>query len=270
MIQRSPRSARGSDASAAARPAARAAVVWTALCGVLGTVTLIGSFFINPGPPPGAAVDQLLDFGRQHYDTILLGGWLQGIGSLLTVLFALALVHLAGATHRFAGWATLLAGAAILLVSLVEVTFYLAAAQAAVAGDPETALLSDALIRAVQHAFLIAPALLLPLGAVLLDSRLLPRGFAYLALALGGVLQVLGLVGLFAPLQPVIDVILVVQGLWFLGAALTLLVGASPSRSVRVGHIDVGEVADAHDHARGALRDAGVHGRPGAPDPGAG
>jgi len=161
---------------------------------------------------------------------IVLGGWLQGIGSLLTVLFALALVHLARATNRFAGWATLLAGGAILLVSLVEVTFYLAAAEAAVTGDVATGLIANALIKAVQHVFLIAPALLLPLGAVLLGSHVLPRAFAYLALALGAVLQVLGLVGLFGVLQPVIDMLLIVQGVWFLAAALTLLVRPIPAR----------------------------------------
>jgi hypothetical protein len=168
----------------------------------------------------------------QHHTTIVLGGWLQGIGSLLTVLFALALVHLAGATHRFAGWATLLAGAAILLVSLVEVTFYLAAAEAAVDGDVPTGTIANALIKAVQHVFLIAPALLLPVGAVLLRSRVLPRGFAYLALALGGALQVLGLVGLFGAMQSVVDLLLIVQGGWFLAAAATLLARCRAGGSV--------------------------------------
>ncbi len=208
-----------------ARPVlARPPTMLTALCGILGTLTLIGSFFLNPGPPPDATVAQLVDFATQHHTTIVLGGWLQGIGSLLTVLFALALVHLAGATHRFAGWVMLLAGATILLVSLVEVTFYLAAAQAAITGNVATGVMSNALIKAIQHVFLIAPAPLLPLGAVLLGSRVLPRAFAYLALALGAILQALGLVGLFGVLQPVVDVLLVVQGLWFLAAAVMLIV----------------------------------------------
>lgn len=200
-----------------------------AACGVVGTVTLIGSFVINPAPPAGLTTAQLVDWAVQHHTTLVLGGWLQGIGSLLTVLFALALVHLAGATHRFAGWATLLAGGTILLVSLVEVTFYLAAAEAAVTGDVATGTISNALIKAVQHVFLIAPALLLPLGAVLLGSRVLPRAFAYLALALGAILQGLGLLGLFGVLQPVIDALLIVQGVWFLAAALTLLVRPVPA-----------------------------------------
>jgi hypothetical protein len=219
-------------ASLATSPAAsapsRTPLVLAAACGIVGTITLIGSFAINPAPPAGLTTAQLADWGVQHHTTIVLGGWLQGIGSLLTVLFALALVHLAGATHRFAGWATLLAGSAILLVSLVEITFYLAAAEAAVTGDVATGTISNALIKAVQHVFLIAPALLLPLGAVLLGSRVLPRAFAYLALGLGAILQALGLVGLFDVLQPVIDVLLIVQGLWFLAAAVALLVRPFP------------------------------------------
>ena len=96
-------------------------------------------------------------------------------------------------------------------------------------GDVATGTTSSALIKAVQHVFLIAPALLLPLGAVLLGSRVLPRAFAYLALALGAILQALGLVGLFGVLQPVIDVLLIVQGIWFLAAAVTLLVRPVPA-----------------------------------------
>jgi len=178
------------------------------------------------GVPPGVArLLEAVDNGGHAAGGEAQGmGQLQAIGSLLTVLFALALVHLAGATHRFAGWVTLLAGTTILLVSLVEVTFYLAAAQAAVTGNVATGTLSNALIKAVQHVFLVAPALLLPLGAVLLSARVLPRVFAYLALALGAVLQALGLVGLFGVLQPVIDVLLIVQGVWFLAAAITLAV----------------------------------------------
>ncbi len=206
----------------------RLPVLLAGVCGIVGTVALIGSFRINPGPPASLTTAQLADWAAQHHTTIVLGAWLQGIGSLLTVLFALALVHLADATQRFAGWATLLAGGAILLVSLVEVTFYLAGAEAAVTGDAATAAIAEALIKAVQHVFLIAPALLLPLGAVLLGSRVLPRGFGYLALAFGAVLQVLGLVGLFGVLQPVVDVLLIVQGAWFLAAAVTLLVRPVP------------------------------------------
>ena len=198
-----------------------------ALCGQAGAIILTASFAINPGPPAGATVTQMAEFARSHHNLIVLGGWSQGIGSLLLVIFALGVVHLAGAEQRLAGWLTFLSGTAILMVSLVEVAFYLTAVQATENGDVATGLVSAALIKGVQHVFLIAPALLLPLGAVLLGSRLLPRPLAYLALVMGAALQVLGLVGLFNVLQPVIDVLLVVQSAWFIVAALVLLVRQS-------------------------------------------
>ncbi len=193
------------------------------LCGIFGAVALVSSFIMNPAPPAEFTVSQLRDFAVQHHNGIVFGAWLQGMGSLLLVLFAIALVHLAGATHQFAGWVTLLAGATILMVSLVEITFYLGAVRAAEAGDLTSGMVSNALIKAVQHVFLIAPALLLPLGAVLLGAQILPRVFAYLALAIGATLQIFGLVGLFGVLQPVIDDVLIVQAIWFVAAGVALL-----------------------------------------------
>src|SRR6516165_322482 len=133
--------------------------VLTALAGIIGPVILVASFVINPAPPADYTTSQLRDFAVRHHNGIVLGGWLQGMGSLLIVLFALALVHFANATHRLAGWVTLLAGASVLMVSLVEITFYLGAVQASEAGDIGAALASNNLIKAVQHVFLIAPAL---------------------------------------------------------------------------------------------------------------
>jgi hypothetical protein len=193
------------------------------LCGIFGAIALVSSFVMNPAPPAEFTASQLRVFAVQHHNGIVFGAWLQGMGSLLLVLFAILLVHLAGATHQFAGWVTLLAGATILMVSLVEITFYLGAVQAAEAGDLTSGAVSNALIKAVQHVFLIAPALLLPLGAVLVGSMILPRVFAYLALAIGGMLQIFGLVGLFGVLQPIIDDVLIVQALWFVAAGVTLI-----------------------------------------------
>jgi len=211
--------------AAFADPASRTAPVrLAALVGILGTVVLMGSFFINPAPPSGLTVAQLAAFAEQHHLTIVLGAWLQGIGSLMTVIFAIALVFAAGATNRIAGWLTFLAGGTILMVSLVETAFYLAATNAVETGDVASGLVAASLIQAIQHVFLIAPAVLLPLGSVLLSSNVLPRPFAYAALVIGGVLQALGLLGLFAALQPIVDVMLIVQGLWFLAAAGAFLV----------------------------------------------
>lgn len=193
------------------------------LCGILGPLILVASFVINPAPPAGSTIPQLRDFAVRHHDAIVLGGWLQGVGSLLIVVFAIGLVHLADATSRMAGWLTLLAGAIIVMVSLVEVTFYLGAVQGTEIGDTASALSSANLIKAVQHVFLIAPALLLPLAFVLRGANLLPRIFTQTALALGVTLQMLGLLGLFNVRQPVVDVVLIVQAFWFVTAAVVLL-----------------------------------------------
>jgi hypothetical protein len=194
------------------------------LCGVAGAIILGISFAINPAPPANATTAQLADYAAQHHNTIVLSGWMQGTGSLLIVLFALALVHFSGATNTYAGWVTLLSGAVILMVSLVEVALYLGAVDAVLSGDVNTGLTSNALIKEVQHLFLIAPALLLPLGFVLLQSHLLPRIFSYTAFLLGAVLQIGGLLGILHFLQPVIDIVLIVQNIWFILAGIVVMI----------------------------------------------
>jgi hypothetical protein len=197
--------------------------ILTALCGILGVIMLIPSFLINPGPPPNPTVAQLIAFGNQYHNSILIGAWLQAVSPLLIILFAIAIVHLAGATTRLMGWMTMLGGSILVMTSLVEVTFYLSA----VNGNPATTgLISLDLISAVQHVFsmVAAPALFLPLGAVILGSRVLPHVFGYLAFVLAGIFAILGIVALFSPIQSVVNILASVQGLWWLIAAITLLV----------------------------------------------
>ncbi len=195
----------------------------TALCGILGVIMLIPSFLINPGPPSNPTVAQLIAFGNQFHNSILIGAWLQAVSPFLIILFAIAIVHLAGATTRLMGWMTLFGGSILVMTSLIEVTFYLSA----VNGNPATtALISLDLISAVQHVFSMvsAPALFLPLGIVILSSRVLPHMFGYLAFVLAGIFAILGIVGLFSPIQSVVNILASIQGLWWLTAAITLLV----------------------------------------------
>jgi len=184
---------------------------------------LIPSFLINPGPPSNPTVAQLIAFGNQFHNSILIGAWLQAVSPFLIILFAIAIVHLAGATTRLMGWMTLFGGSILVMTSLIEVTFYLSA----VNGNPATtALISLDLISAVQHVFSMvsAPALFLPLGIVILSSRVLPHMFGYLAFVLAGIFAILGIVGLFSPIQSVVNILASIQGLWWLTAAITLLV----------------------------------------------
>jgi len=85
----------------------RSFCILSGLSGIAGVVLLIVSFAINNGPPSGATSAELVKFGQQNYANRLWGAWLQAVGPVLIVLFAFALVHLAGATERLSGWMTL-------------------------------------------------------------------------------------------------------------------------------------------------------------------
>jgi hypothetical protein len=196
----------------------------SALTCIVGVIMLITSFSINPGPPSNATSTQLIAFGNQYFTSILWGAWLQAVGPLLTVLFAFAIVSLAGATTRLAGLMTMFGGTILMMVSLVEITFYISALYS---NPATTALISLDLIHAVQHLYFIvaAPALFLPLGAVILGSRVLPRVFGYLALVLGAAFAILGVVTLFTLTLPVAVLAFAsIQTLWWLAAAITLIV----------------------------------------------
>ena len=101
--------------------------VLSGLSGVAGVLLLIVSFAINNGPPPDPSSADLVKFGQQHFANILWGAWLQAVGPVLIVLFAFALVHLAGATLRLAGWMAFLGATILMTVSLIEITFYISA-----------------------------------------------------------------------------------------------------------------------------------------------
>jgi hypothetical protein len=70
--------------------------ILSGLGGVVGVVLIMVSFVINSGPPPGTTTAELIKFGQQNYANILWGAWLQAVGPVLIVLFAFALVQLAG------------------------------------------------------------------------------------------------------------------------------------------------------------------------------
>jgi hypothetical protein len=195
----------------------------TALCGLLGPIMTITSFVINVAPPANPTVAQLIAFGAIHRNPLLWGSWLQTIGALISVLFTIAIVHLADASGRLSGWMTLFGGLILVMVSIIEVTFYLSA----INGNPATTgLISLDLIAAIQHLFplVAAPAVFLPVGIVIINSRVLPHLFGYLALALGGIFAIAGFVFLFAPILLFVVILSFLQGVWFLAAAITLLI----------------------------------------------
>lgn len=81
--------------------------ILSGLSGAAGVLLLALSFATAVPPPANATFAELVRFGQEHYTAILWGAWLQAVGPVLIVLFALALVHLARATLCVAGWMTL-------------------------------------------------------------------------------------------------------------------------------------------------------------------
>jgi hypothetical protein len=200
-------------------------VLLTSISGIVGVVMLIVSFIINPGPPMNATNEQLIAFGNQYYTSILWGAWLQAVGPLLIILFALAIVFEAQAAAKLAGWMTIFGGGILMMVSLTEVTFYIGALYAD--NPASTGLVSLDLIHAVQHLYFIvgAPAVFFPLGAVILGSRVLPRIFGYSALLLGLAFAILGVAFLYNLILPsAVLAFAAVQIVWWLAASIVLII----------------------------------------------
>jgi hypothetical protein len=160
--------------------------VLIALSGILGTV-LLGLYF-GVGFSTGlaqlssaATQTQVVSVATQYHTLWYLGTWLQATGSLLSVVFFLALVQKSGATARLAGLLTTVGSAVLLAVVLIEGVFTIDLAQAAANGHLETSLTSFDLMTVFTYIYPIVPALVifLGLGTILLGSRLLPRVFGF-------------------------------------------------------------------------------------------
>ncbi len=197
--------------------------ILSGLSGIAGVVLLLISFATATPPPPGATGAELIQFGQQHFTAILWGAWLQAAGPVFIVLFALALVHLAGAAQSLAGWMTLFGSTVLMTVSLIEVTFYIGA----MFPDPAVMpLVSLRTIQAVQHLYfnVAAPALFLPLGTVLINSRILPRLLGYSAFGLAAAFAGLGILFLLTLTLPAaVTAFAGAQAIWWLAAAVTLI-----------------------------------------------
>jgi hypothetical protein len=109
-------------------------------------------------------------------------------------------------------------------VSLIEITFYIAA----LFQDPRiNSLVSLNLIYSVQHLYFIigAPAIFLPLGIVIIFSKILPKLFGWAAILLGLFFGLLGILFLFKLVLPVwVTACGGIQAIWWLSAAITLLI----------------------------------------------
>jgi hypothetical protein len=197
--------------------------IFAGLSGILGIVMLIISFNINPGPPAGANINQLIAFSQRYYDSILWGAWLQAVAPVLITFFAFALVHLSGAANRLSGWMVFFALVVLMVVSLIEITFYIAVM---FRSSSEGTLISLNTIYAVQHLYFIvaAPAVFLTLGIMLLNSGVMSNVFAYTAIVLGLAFAALGVLFLTTLVLPLwVTACGGAQAAWWLAASISLI-----------------------------------------------
>ncbi len=198
--------------------------ILSGVAGVCGVLLLAGSFALVTGPPAGANSTQLAEFAQQNYARVLWGAWMQAVGPVLIVLFAFSLVHAARATQQLAGWMTFFGASVLMTVSLIEITFYISALNR----QPEMMpFISLKFIAAVQHLYFMvaAPALFLPLGIILVRSRILPKLFGYLAIALAATFAALaGIFLLNLTLPDAVTAFGGIQALWWLAGAITLII----------------------------------------------
>jgi hypothetical protein len=214
------RSARSSTWSARNRRVAGA-------CGILGPIFLIvyfGAPAVTGWPYGGASPEKLIEYVTSHSSLFYAGAWFQTTGTLLSIIFYLAVLDAAELRAGFWGHVLLVASASLLSVVLVEAALLVAVPLAAQNGDKATVATSFALSNGVfARVFPLAPASgsYIALGAVVLGSGILPRRFGQIALALGvafelaGVLAVVSAVGLYAAIG-----LSVVQVVWILWAAI--------------------------------------------------
>ena len=138
------------------------------------------------------SVPELSEIITKHQSAIFLDAWLMGIGSFLSVIFYVGLVYTSGTPVRFSGWLTIIASTAVLAVALVDVTFMVAAANAAILGHTDTMKVAFDFVagpgEAFDYTFIFGPApvLITSIGFVLLRSDIIPRFFGYAAIASRG------------------------------------------------------------------------------------
>ena len=200
------------------------------LCGIAGPIALT-IYFAAPAltnwPYAGASAARLTAYANQHQTLFFAGAWFQATGTLLSIVFFLAIVQLAGAAARLPGLIVIVASAALLGLVLVEAAMLMEVPLAAANGDAATVVTTFDLSNGVfARIFPLAPAsaAYVGLGAVILGSTVLHRWFGYVAVGLGLAFEVAGIIALFTIIGLILAIILsVVQELWIIAAAIALL-----------------------------------------------
>jgi hypothetical protein len=180
------------------------------------------------------SVSELSGLVTKHRSAIFLDAWLMGTGSFLSVIFYIGLVYISGAIIRFSGLLTIIASAAVLAVALMDVTFMIAAANAAIMGHTDTTKVAFDFVagsgEAFDYTFIFGPApvLITSVGFVLLRSDIIPRFFGYAAIAVGVMFFIAGLLSIFclhgSEIIAAFQMVQMSRGIWVLTLAIYILI----------------------------------------------
>lgn len=208
-----------------------------AACGILGPILLaiyFGAPAVSGWPYAGASPDELVRFADAHAWLFYAGAWLQVTGTLLSIVFYIALLSAGRAQETFWGYVLLIAAGSVLTLVVVEAAFLVAVPVAAAGGDKATVATGFALSNGIfARVFPLAPASAsyVALGAVVLRSAVLPRSFGQAAIALGVAFEAAGLAAVLTNVAVFAAVALsVLQTLWILAAALAFAFGPDTQR----------------------------------------
>jgi hypothetical protein len=203
------------------------------VCGIIGPL-LLTMYFTIPAfvdwPPAGTPPEQLIQYANTHEVLFYLGAWLQSTGALLSVVFFLVLVQLAGAQRHLAGLITIVAVALLLTVVVIEAAMLVGVPFGAASNDTATVATTFALSNGVfvrVYPLAPAPAVFAGIAAVLLRSRVLGRGFAWTAFAVAALFELAGIAAIFSTEGLILAIVMsIAQELWIMAAAVGLGVAA--------------------------------------------
>jgi hypothetical protein len=221
-----------------------------AVFGLLGSLLLVAYFlapFLVGWPLDGGTPGQLTAYALTHQTTFYAGAWLQTTGTLLCVVFFVALVRLAHLESSLAGMLVLVGSTCLLAVVVVESALTVAVPTAASNGDAATVSTTFTLVNGVfARVFPLAPssATYIALGLVLLSAGVINRWFGYVALAIGLGFEVAGAAAVFiSAFATVLAVLGAGQAVWLISAALALWRGAPVTTPVSTRSLvpEVGE-----------------------------
>jgi hypothetical protein len=214
----------------------RASAIFAAGSGIIGAAVL-GVYFSQPValPAANASVDVVNQFALHNQRALMLGGWIQAVGTLFAVVFFVGLVVIGEAAGTLAGMMTIISSAAIWIVGLVEVAGLFTVSESAQNGHPAAASVAYDITNVFVHVIPIGPAgvVFLSLAALVLGSRALPAVFGYAALAIGLAFEAAGFFGLASreTAQAFVTPILIAQEIWLIAAAIVVLVQAITRRA---------------------------------------